>query len=75
MILKPERERERGELMPRRLCLSHFNLFVSYYDFFPIPQAFPIQNRNRDNATVQYCNPRIHNGIWLCLLATYSATT
>lgn len=33
MILKPERDRTRGELMPCCLCLSDRSIFVSYNDF------------------------------------------
>lgn len=48
---------------------------VSHDDFSPFPQAFPIQNRDRDDATVQYGNPGLHDGIWLCLFTAYPATS
>lgn len=70
------RETEDGEeLVDSCVCLPHVSISVSSDDNSSVPQAFPIQNRNRDNATVQHCNPRIHDGIWLCLFAAYSATT
>lgn len=33
MILKPERDRTRGELMPHCLCLSDHSIFASHDDF------------------------------------------
>lgn len=39
----------------------------------PVPQAFPIQNRDGDHATVQHRDPGIHHGFGLRVLAAYPA--